>query len=88
MLRISDDWKRAYPGAHAGILAMRNVTNPSSHAELNRQKEELETDLRTLFKERDSLRSLEPIKAYQAYFKRFKKNVPCLSATGIRDFQG
>ncbi len=73
MFRVSDDWKRAYPGAHAGILAMRNVMNPSRHPELNRQKEELETDLRTLFKEPDSLKSLGPIKAYQAYFKRFKK---------------
>jgi DNA/RNA-binding domain of Phe-tRNA-synthetase-like protein len=73
MFRVSDDWKRAYPGAHAGILAMRNVTNPSRHPELDQQKEELETDLRTLFKEPDSLKSLVPIKAYQAYFKRFKK---------------
>jgi DNA/RNA-binding domain of Phe-tRNA-synthetase-like protein len=73
MFRVSDDWKRAYPGAHAGILAMRNVINPSRHPELDRQKEELETDLRTLFKEPDSLKSLGPIKAYQAYFKRFKK---------------
>lgn len=73
MFRVSDDWKRAYPGAHAGILAMRNVINPSRHLELDQQKEELETDLRTLFKEPDSLKSLGPIKAYQAYFKRFKK---------------
>jgi DNA/RNA-binding domain of Phe-tRNA-synthetase-like protein len=73
MFRVSDDWKKAYPGAHAGILAMRNVINPTGHPELDRQKEELETDLRTLFKERDSLKSLGPIKAYQAYFKRFKK---------------
>jgi DNA/RNA-binding domain of Phe-tRNA-synthetase-like protein len=73
MLRVSDDWKRAYPGAHAGILAMRNVINPPRHPKLDQQKEELETDLRTLFKEPDSLKSLGPIKAYQAYFKRFKK---------------
>lgn len=52
---------------------MRNVINPTRHPGLDRQKEELETDLRTLFKEPDSLKSLGPIKAYQAYFKRFKK---------------
>ena len=73
MCRVSADWKRAYPGAHLGILAMRKVINPSRHPELDQQKEELETDLRTLFKEPDSLKSLGPIKAYQAYFKRFKK---------------
>jgi DNA/RNA-binding domain of Phe-tRNA-synthetase-like protein len=73
MFRVTDDWKRAYPGAHAGLLAMRNVINPPRHAELDLQKEELETDLRALFKERDSLKSLLPIKAYQEYFKRFKK---------------
>lgn len=73
MLRVSDDWKKAYPGAHAGILAMRNVLNPSHHPELDHQKVELETDLRALFKERGSLKSLLPIKAYQEYFKKFKK---------------
>jgi DNA/RNA-binding domain of Phe-tRNA-synthetase-like protein len=73
MLRVSDDWKRAYPGAYFGFLAIRNVANPARHTELDRQKEELETDLRSLFKERDSLKSLEPIKAYQNYFKRFNK---------------
>ncbi len=73
MFSVSDDWKRAYPGAHAGILAMRNVVNPARHPELDHQKKELEADLRALFKERNSLKSLEPIKAYQAYFKRFNK---------------
>jgi DNA/RNA-binding domain of Phe-tRNA-synthetase-like protein len=73
MFRVSDDWKRAYPGAHAGVLAMGNVVNPSRHPELDHLKEELESDLRTLFKERESLKSLVPIKAYQEYFKRFRK---------------
>jgi DNA/RNA-binding domain of Phe-tRNA-synthetase-like protein len=73
MFRVSDDWKRAYPGAHAGILAMSNVINSTRHSELDHQKEELETDLRALFTDRDSLKSLVPIKAYQEYFKRFKK---------------
>ncbi len=39
MFRVSADWKRAYPGAHVGILAMRNVINPSRHPELDQQKE-------------------------------------------------
>jgi DNA/RNA-binding domain of Phe-tRNA-synthetase-like protein len=73
MFSVSDDWKRAYPGAHAGILAMRNVLNPARHLELDHQKAELEADLRALFTDRDSLKSLVPIKAYQEYFKRFKK---------------
>ncbi|MGB6066154.1 MAG: phenylalanine--tRNA ligase beta subunit-related protein [Desulfomonilaceae bacterium] len=73
MFTVSEDWKRTYPGACVGILTMRDVSNPLRHDKLDRQKAELEADLRALFKERDSLKSLAPIEAYQAYFKRFKK---------------
>lgn len=73
MITVSDDWKKAFPGAHLGVLAMRGVTNPDTHPQLNSLKKELESDLRSLFKDPAELKSLEPIKAYQAYYKRFKK---------------
>ncbi|MBI5572263.1 MAG: hypothetical protein HY914_20135 [Desulfomonile tiedjei] len=73
MFTVTDGWKEAYPGAHAGILVMRDVANPDRHPELDRLKGELEEDLRSLFKDLGELKSLGPIKAYQAYYKRFKK---------------
>jgi len=71
MLCVSREWKDAYPGAQFGILAMNGVANPSRHNGLDRIKEELQTDLRALFKDKSDTRSLEPIKEYQAYYKKF-----------------
>ena len=73
MLTISDEWRQTYPDARVGILAMSNVSNPASHPLLDKEKDDLETDLRTLFKDPAELKSMEPNKAYQAYYKRFKK---------------
>jgi DNA/RNA-binding domain of Phe-tRNA-synthetase-like protein len=73
MLTVSDDWKKTYPGAHVGILVVRGVSNPDYHAGLDREKNQLEEDLRTLFKDPEELKALGPIKSYQAYYKRFKK---------------
>ena len=38
MFTVADAWKTAYPGAAAGVLVMRNVTNPAGHPELDRWK--------------------------------------------------
>ena len=75
MLTVSEAWKVAYPGAHVGVLAMRNVVNPESHPVLNSRKEALEGELRSHFSgnDRATLRALDPIRAYDAYYKRFKK---------------
>ena len=75
MLTVSDAWKAAFPGAAVGILAMRNVANPEHDAELERRKEELESQLRTRFagSNRASLLALPTLQAYDAYLSRFKK---------------
>jgi DNA/RNA-binding domain of Phe-tRNA-synthetase-like protein len=75
MFLVSDAWKNAYPGAAAGILAMRNVANPEHHPALERSKEELESQLRSRFanSSRAALAALAPLPAYAAYFGRFKK---------------
>ena len=41
MFEVTEGWKIAFPGAHAGVLVMKNVINPASHAGLERRKEEL-----------------------------------------------
>lgn len=75
MLKVSQAWKTAYPGAAVGVLAMRNVANPKRDPALDRQKNELEDQLRSRFSDTDraTLKALAPIQAYDAYYKRFKK---------------
>ena len=72
---VSEAWKTAYPEAAAGILVMRGVVNPSRHAALDGRKAELENQLRSRFSggDRETLRALPPIQAYNAYYRRFKK---------------
>lgn len=75
MFQISDNWKAAYPNAHVGVLAMREVGNPTSHAELERRKLALEQDLRSRYGDQDraALLQLPVLQAYAAYYRRFKK---------------
>ena len=75
MITLSQRWKDTYPGASVGILAMRRVLNPSSHRHLDARKAELEVELRKRFADcsRNGLKDTEPIRAYNAYLKTFKK---------------
>ena len=65
MLTATDAWKAAYPDAHVGVLAMRDVANPERHAELDRRKLELEDELRARWAggDRAAIRSLPVIDA-------------------------
>lgn len=76
LLTLSDAWKVAYPTATIGLLAMDNLTNPTRHLALDERKEALERDLRGRFGQSDaaSLRLLDPIAAYVAYYKRYQKS--------------
>jgi DNA/RNA-binding domain of Phe-tRNA-synthetase-like protein len=73
MFVVSEAWKRDYPEAAVGVLAMGNVANPASHAEMDRLKEELEDQIRARFATQEELRALDRLQAYRAYYKRFKK---------------
>jgi DNA/RNA-binding domain of Phe-tRNA-synthetase-like protein len=75
MLTVSESWKTTYPGAAAGILAMRGVSNPEHHAGLEARKVALEERLQTQFagQTKAELKALPTIQAYTAYYKRFKK---------------
>ena len=76
MFTVSNAWKTAYPQAHAGILVMRDVVNPSQHTELEARKQRLQDDLRSRFagQDRNAIAVLPPIQAYNAYYKPFKKS--------------
>ncbi|HEY2980805.1 MAG TPA: phenylalanine--tRNA ligase beta subunit-related protein [Anaerolineales bacterium] len=75
MLNVSQDWKSAFPDAHAGILVMRGVANPAMHERLENRKRELEGQLRARFEgaDRKLIEALPSIQAYNAYYKPFKK---------------
>ncbi|MFC1834069.1 phenylalanine--tRNA ligase beta subunit-related protein [Thermodesulfobacteriota bacterium] len=88
MFTVSNDWKKAYPGAFVGALAMSGVTNPETHAGLERLKEELVQDLRALFKNPEELKSSPTIKAYKDYYKRFKKTYHVLQQLQSVIFKG
>ena len=75
MFQVTEAWKAAYPGAAVGVLAMRGVANPRQHDGLDRRKEELERELRARFSgaDRAAIRDLDAIRAYNDYYKQFKK---------------
>ena len=75
IFEVSERWKSAFPQAHAGVLAMRDVVNPAHHTDLEREKEALEIQLRSRFagQTRSDLDHLPVLQAYTAYYKRFKK---------------
>ncbi len=75
MLEVTSAWKSTFPNAHAGVLAMRNVSNPAHHAELEKRKAELEEHLRSQFagQDRAAIASHPVLKVYGEYYRRFKK---------------
>ncbi len=75
LLNATEAWKQTYPAAHAGILAMRSVANPSHHAALEQRKAALENELRARYagQDRAALLGQPTLHAYDDYYKRFKK---------------
>jgi len=75
MFQVSDRLKAAYPGAHAGVLVMHEVSNPPHHATLDEQKLLLEKQLRERFagQDRAQIIQLPVLQAYEAYYRRFNK---------------
>ncbi len=75
MFQLSDHWKKLYPNAHVGVLAMHNVVNPPHHAKLEKRKSALEEELRSRFagQDRAAILSHPILKAYDDYYRQFKK---------------
>jgi DNA/RNA-binding domain of Phe-tRNA-synthetase-like protein len=76
MFEITSAWKSIFRDAHAGVLVMRDVSNPAHHPELEKRKTELEESLRAQFSGQDrAALSMQPVlQAYNSYYKRFKKS--------------
>lgn len=75
MINVTDRWRTIYPDAHAGVLLMSAVANPQKSEDLERQKRELEGDLRDRFsgKDRGFLNALPVVQAYNDFYKAYKK---------------
>ena len=75
MFEVTSAWKSVYPEAHAGVLALRTVSNPAHHAALESQKAALEQKLRSQFsgQDRAALASHPVLRAYGEYYRQFKK---------------
>ena len=75
MFEVTSAWRSAFPGAHVGVLAMRDVTNPAHDIALEKIKAELESGLREQFKgqDRTALSQHPVLQVYGDYYKRFKK---------------
>src|SRR5688572_5939503 len=75
MFEVTSSWKHTYPDALAGVLVMRDVSNPPHHGELESQKLALEEKLRAQFsgQDRAAIASHPVLQAYGNYYRQFKK---------------
>jgi DNA/RNA-binding domain of Phe-tRNA-synthetase-like protein len=75
MFEVTEAWKSAFPQAHAGVLVMKEVVNPASHAGLERRKAALMAEIRSRYGglERSQLEILPCLQVFGSYYKRFKK---------------
>jgi DNA/RNA-binding domain of Phe-tRNA-synthetase-like protein len=75
IFEVSETWQAAFPHARVGVLVMCDVVNPAQHADLDREKESLEQQVRSRFagQSRGDLDQLPVLQAYAAYYRRFKK---------------
>lgn len=76
MFEVSDRWRSAFPGAHVGVLALRDVANPERHPAMEARKAALADRLKARFagQDRRAIEALPAIQAYNAYLKPFKKS--------------
>jgi DNA/RNA-binding domain of Phe-tRNA-synthetase-like protein len=74
-LRVADAWRKAYPGASIGILALDGVENPPEHPALAEHVRRVEEELRRLWAggTRADLNQLPEFEAYRGYYRRFGK---------------
>jgi DNA/RNA-binding domain of Phe-tRNA-synthetase-like protein len=74
-VQIAEGWRRAYPGASIGILALDGVANPPAHPALDAHARQVEADLRDRWagQTRADLNRLPELEAYRRYYRRFQK---------------
>src|SRR6185503_6328483 len=75
MFEVTSTWRSTYPEAHAGVLVMRAVSNPTNDPALESRKAALEVELRAQFsgQDRATIASHPILRAYTEYYRQFKK---------------
>jgi len=75
-VEVSADWRKAFPGAVVGTLAMRATAALSLWGELEVRKRELEDRIRERFSGAGpaDIRNMDVMQAYRAYYRRHKKS--------------
>lgn len=75
MIEITQEFKSTYPGASIGVLLINNIKNQKNNTELSARKRQIESEIRKQFegKDRQYLNNLDNNKAYEQYYKMFKK---------------
>ena len=75
IFEVTSAWRSAYPEALAGVLVMRDVSNPPHHSGLESRKTALEEGLRALYagQDRAGIARHPVLRAYDAYYRQFKK---------------
>jgi DNA/RNA-binding domain of Phe-tRNA-synthetase-like protein len=73
--QISERWKKSYPDACAGVLVLHGVTNGEPSPALQKWVQGIEEDLKACYAgwDRTAIGELPVIRAYNAYYRRFKK---------------
>src|SRR5258706_16120906 len=75
MFNVTSAWKSAFPGAHVGVLVMRNASSHANHIELEKQKRNWKNASASNLPGRivPPLRVILFLQIYSEYYKRFKK---------------
>jgi DNA/RNA-binding domain of Phe-tRNA-synthetase-like protein len=75
MFEVSSSWNTKYPDASAGVLVMREASNPPRHPAIESQKAALEEELRVRYagQDRAAIASHPVLQAYAEYYRQFKK---------------
>ena len=70
---VSNEWRQAFRGAHVGLVAVDNVSNPPTHAILQSRGAEVEAALRERYAgtDRATLSALPVVAAYQRHYRAF-----------------
>ena len=74
-ISVTDEWRKAHPGATIGVLELSGVDNGGASDRLNQRKHEIEARLREQYKgfTRPQFLALPVMAEYDRYYTRFSK---------------
>jgi DNA/RNA-binding domain of Phe-tRNA-synthetase-like protein len=75
MITKTDQWKTEHPDAYIGILVVKNVLNLPKQTDLDLAQKDLENELRVRYElmDRKAIREDSVYRAYDAFYRLFKK---------------